>query len=132
VYTDNSAKRCKSGTRCALLTNFIVPRLYPARRLVVESRIFPEAAGERGRAAVVLPDQRGMECHRRTPQADALSALQRGRRPDSARLSLRLRRHQSPAKNAPCDESFVATATDAQAADEPSASGSPTESDASA
>ena len=78
---------------------FIVPRLYPALFRARMISDFRGASDERGRAAMVLPQRRGMERDCRAAQADAVSALQGCRRADSPRLSARIRRAQLPAKN---------------------------------
>ena len=117
--------------RTPLQGSLSYPATTPLSPTPVESRFSGGQGPSVGERAMVLPQRRGMERDRGTAQADALSALQGGRHADSARLSARLRREQPPAQkpSAP-GGSFAATARHVAAADGPSASGSPTKSDA--
>ena len=87
------------GYPASCLKIFLVPRLYPALFRARKISDFRGASGERGRAALVLSQRRGMDRDCGAAQADALSALQSGWHAESARLFARIRRRQLPAKN---------------------------------
>jgi len=74
-----------------------LPRTFRARMI----SDFRGASGERGRAALVLPQRAGMEHACGTTQADAVSALQSGWHADSPWLSARLRREGLPTQDHP-------------------------------